>query len=86
MYDRAKRMRELSKQIKEGNTAKDLISFAKKFQEIEEAGAIQDMLGSTKPPEIIRQDLRAVNRFVSYLIGVVQRGNLAEEKLERMKE
>lgn len=85
MYSREERLKELAKSIQEGKKAEEVMEYAESFLEIEKRNAMDELLTSPKDPQSIRDNLRAANRFVAYLRGIVGMGILDSDKYERMK-
>lgn len=82
---KSERERKLHEMVKEGDRAETLSDFLSAFVEAEKAKALNDLLKTTRSPEMVRADLRATMRLAEYINGIIQFGKLAKVKLEESK-
>lgn len=83
MDNKERRLREF---IKEGQKAEELMDFLNEFYEVEKGKVVIDLLRTTKPPELIRGDLRAAKRLVDYIKTIALRGKQARNVLNEKTE
>jgi hypothetical protein len=79
---KAERERKLRKLVQEGDRATALSDFLVAFEESEKQKAVEDLMKSTRPPELVRAELKASMRLIEYINGVAQLGKLAKTKME----
>lgn len=79
---KAERERKLRKLVQEGDRAIALSDFLVVFEESEKQKAVEDLMKSTRPPELVRAELKASMRLIEYINGVAQLGKLAKTKME----
>lgn len=84
--DKAEKERKLVKMLKDGSKAEILLSFLDEFMRYSNELAVNELLTTTKDPNIIKADLRASKRVCTYIKNMVSIGKLADSKLKEMKQ
>lgn len=84
--DKVEHERKLVKMIKDGEKAKTLLTFLDDFMKYSNELAVNELLTTTKDPNIIKADLRASKRVCTYIKNIVGIGKLADNKLKELRQ
>ena len=73
-------MDKLQELITKGTRAEDLKEFVGEWLKDEEASALDKLLNTSTPPEIVKSNIQAAYRMAGKLQAIINAGKIAERK------